>query len=104
MSEPHRAAAVVALFEDTVRRLRAERGDDHPLAIVDEAFAAVHARYPDLSEAEVHRAAKIRQFNAYSSLFEAAHGRDPASRDELFRWLATPDGRAAMQEIGTAAR
>ncbi len=104
MSEPHRAAEVVSYFEATIVRLRAKRGDGDPLAMVDAAFAAVHACYPDLSEAEVHRAAEIRQFNAYSSLFEAAHGRDPGSRGELFRWLATPDGRAAMHEIGTAAR
>ena len=77
MSEPHRAAAVVALFEDTVRRLRAERGDDDPLAIAEAAFAAVHARYPDLSEAEAGRAAAIRRSNAYCALFEAACHRAP---------------------------
>ena len=60
----HRAAEVVALFEDTVRRLRAERGDDDPLAISEAALAAVHARYPDLSEEEALQAAMIRWRNA----------------------------------------
>jgi len=100
MSEPHRAAEAVALFEDTVRRLRAERGDDNPLDIADEAFAAVHARYPDLSEAETKRMAEIRQFNAYSFLFEVAHHRAPNTVEELYRWLATPKGRAAYQRSG----
>jgi hypothetical protein len=54
-------------FEDTVRRLKAERGDDDPLTIANEAFAAVHARYGDLSEAEAMEAAKIRWFNAHAA-------------------------------------
>lgn len=100
MSEPHRAAAVVALFEDTVRRLRAERGDDHPLAIANEAFAVVDARYGDLSEAEVHRAAQIRLLNACCAVFEGTRGRLPTSREELDQWLATPESRAAYQRSG----
>jgi carbohydrate-binding DOMON domain-containing protein len=100
MSEPHRAAEVVRLFEDTVRKLKAERGDDDPLAIAEAAFAAVHARYPDLSAAETERMAQIRQFNAYSSLFETAHHRAPNTIEELHRWLATPEGRAAYQRAG----
>ncbi len=100
MSESDRAAEVVALFEDTVARLRAERGDGDPLAIAVDAFAAVHARFPDLSEAETERAAGIRAFNACCAVFEAARGRLPTSRDELDQWLATPQGRAAYQRAG----
>ena len=67
MSKSTRAAEVVSFFEDTVRRLKAERGDDDPLAIANEAFARVHARYGDLSEAEAMEAAKIRSFNAHAA-------------------------------------
>lgn len=52
MSEPRRAAQAARFFEDTIRRLRAERGDHDPLAIANAGFAAVHARYGDLSGAE----------------------------------------------------
>lgn len=102
--QPHRAAEAVAFFEDTVRRLRAERGDDNPRDIANEAFAAVRARYPGLTAAETRRMAEIRQFNGYSALFEAAYHRAPNTVEELYQWLATPQGRAAMREIGTAAR
>ncbi|WP_338830237.1 hypothetical protein [Bradyrhizobium sp. 27S5] len=103
MSEPHRAAAVVALFEDTVRRLKAMRGDD-PLAIADAAFAVVQARFPDLTGAEVQRAAEIVRFDAYSGLFEAAQDRPPNSVEELDQWLATAEGRAAYQRAGRMHR
>lgn len=98
MSEPHRAPEVVSFFEDTVRRLRAERSDDDPLAIAEAAFAAVHARYGDLTEAEAERAVAIRQFNACIALFEAAHRRAPYCRDELDRWLITPQGGRAEKK------
>jgi hypothetical protein len=57
----------VALFEDTVRRLRAERGDDDPLAIAEAAFAIVRVRYGDLTEAEAMEAARLRWLHAYGA-------------------------------------
>jgi hypothetical protein len=99
--KPQRAAEIVGFFEDVVRGLTATRGDDDPFDdIVDKAFAAVHARYGDLTAAEAERAAAIRQHNAYAALFELAHGRLPNTVEELYRWLATPEGCAAYRRAG----
>jgi hypothetical protein len=99
--KPHRAAEVVAVFEAVARRLT-ERGDHDPLDIVNAAFAAVHARFPDLTAAEAERAAAIRQFNALSALFEAVHRRAPNTIEELYAWANTPEGRTAYERCGRA--
>ena len=97
---PQRAAEAVALFENTVRQLRAAPGNDDPLEIADAAFGALDGRYPDLTAGEAERMAAIRLFNAMSALFETERHRSPNTVEELYEWLATRQGRAAYQRAG----